>query len=103
MAQFAASMMNIALELAKGDPVYEDVACKFFEHYVQISEAINGTDAESGLWCVVPVLCGLHVCVARTCVVRATRTNDRSHTTVGTRRTGSTTTSGMTTMVLSCP
>lgn len=56
MAQFAASMMNIALELAKGDPVYEDVACKFFEHYVQISEAINGTDTESGLWCVVAVM-----------------------------------------------
>jgi len=50
MAQFAASMMNIALELAVHDQVYEDVACKFFEHYISISEAINGKEGEAGLW-----------------------------------------------------
>lgn len=36
MAQFAVVMMKIALELAKTSNVYEDLACKYFEHYVQV-------------------------------------------------------------------
>ena len=39
----------MALELADGDPAYEDLASKFFEHFVAISDAIN-TFGGSGLW-----------------------------------------------------
>jgi hypothetical protein len=49
MAFFCASMLSIALELAEGDPVYEDVASKFFEHFVAIADAMN-TVGGTGLW-----------------------------------------------------
>jgi hypothetical protein len=42
-------MLKIALELAKDDEIYEDVASKFFEHFISISDAIN-TLGGSGLW-----------------------------------------------------
>jgi hypothetical protein len=42
-------MLAIALELAKDDPSYEDMASKFLEHYVAITEAINTLDG-TGLW-----------------------------------------------------
>lgn len=38
MAFFALNMLNMALELAKHNPVYEDIASKFFEHFLFISE-----------------------------------------------------------------
>jgi len=34
-------MLAIALELAKEDTAYEDVASKFFEHFVYIARAMN--------------------------------------------------------------
>lgn len=34
-------MLEISLILAKRDRVYEDMACKFFEHFVAIVDAIN--------------------------------------------------------------
>jgi len=49
MAFFCGSMLFIALELASEDPAYEDVASKFFEHYVAISDAMNSLGG-SGLW-----------------------------------------------------
>jgi hypothetical protein len=49
MACFCATMMSIALELAREDPVYEDVASKFFEHFIAIADAVN-TLGEDGLW-----------------------------------------------------
>jgi len=49
MAFYAATMLSMALELAQEDPVYEDVASKFFEHFVAISDAMN-TLGGSGLW-----------------------------------------------------
>src|SRR5215218_10126538 len=49
MAFFCGSMLFIALELASQDPAYEDVASKFFEHYVAISDAMNALGG-SGLW-----------------------------------------------------
>ena len=49
MAFFCGSMLFIALELASEDPAYEDVASKFFEHYVAISNAMNSLGG-SGLW-----------------------------------------------------
>jgi hypothetical protein len=49
MAFYAATMLSMALELARQDPVYEDMASKFFEHFVAIVDAIN-TVGGSGLW-----------------------------------------------------
>lgn len=41
MAMYCLNMLAIAFELAEEDKVYEDVASKFFEHFVYISDAIN--------------------------------------------------------------
>jgi hypothetical protein len=51
MGMYCLNMMAIALELAKEDAAYEDVASKFFEHFVHIAHAMNdmGTDGRS-LW-----------------------------------------------------
>ena len=51
MGMYCLNMLAIALELAKDDPAYEDVASKFFEHFVYIARAMN--DIGSGgisLW-----------------------------------------------------
>ena len=51
MAMFCLNMLAIALELAKEDKVYEDVASKFFEHFVYISDAMNNLGHENTeLW-----------------------------------------------------
>jgi hypothetical protein len=51
MAMFCLNMLAIALELAKEDKVYEDVASKFFEHFVYISDAMNNLGEENTeLW-----------------------------------------------------
>ena len=45
--------LNIALELAKHNPVYEDIASKFFEHFLFISDAMtfqDGSKNEVSLW-----------------------------------------------------
>ncbi|MDX2022540.1 MAG: glucosidase [Deltaproteobacteria bacterium] len=49
MAFYAATMLSIALELASFEPAYEDMASKFFEHFVAIASAINHLGG-SGLW-----------------------------------------------------
>lgn len=49
MAYFCSSMLSIAFELADGNPAYEDMASKFFEHYLSIAEAMNALDG-TGLW-----------------------------------------------------
>jgi len=49
MAFFCGTMLSMALELASEDPVYEDVASKFFEHYVAIVDAMHRVGG-SGLW-----------------------------------------------------
>jgi Glycosyl hydrolase family 63 C-terminal domain len=51
MGMYCLNMLAIALELAKEDPAYEDVASKFFEHFVHIAHAMNdmGTGGRS-LW-----------------------------------------------------
>jgi len=41
MATYALNMLDIALELARLDPVYEDVASKFYEHFLYIAESYN--------------------------------------------------------------
>ncbi len=49
MAFFCGTMLSIALELARDNPATEDMASKFFEHFVGITDAIN-TLGGSGLW-----------------------------------------------------
>jgi Glycosyl hydrolase family 63 C-terminal domain len=49
MAFYCSTMLSIALELAGHDPVYEDIASKFFEHFVAISDAMNSLGGD-GLW-----------------------------------------------------
>ena len=49
MAFYCATMLSMALELARSDPAYEDVASKFFEHFVAITHAMN-TLGGTGLW-----------------------------------------------------
>ncbi len=41
MAMYSLNLMRIALELARHNPVYEDIATKFLEHFLQIAEAMN--------------------------------------------------------------
>lgn len=51
MAFYTLGMMRIALELAKENPVYQDLATKFFEHFLSIAAAISGQHREGqGLW-----------------------------------------------------
>ena len=51
MGMYCLNMLAIALELAREDPAYEDVASKFFEHFVYIARAINVHGAEGlSLW-----------------------------------------------------
>jgi hypothetical protein len=51
MAMYSLDMMAIALELSRDDPTYEDVASKFWEHFIYIARAMNhlGDDGLS-LW-----------------------------------------------------
>jgi hypothetical protein len=49
MAFYCSTMLAMALELADGDPAYEDIASKFFEHFVAIADAMNRLGG-SGLW-----------------------------------------------------
>ena len=51
MAAFAKSMLSTALLLAERNPDYEDVASKFWEHYIYIANAMNSrTDPAKSLW-----------------------------------------------------
>lgn len=51
MAMYALNMMRIAMELAQYYQVYEDMAIKFFEHYLYIAEAMeNLGEGKEGLW-----------------------------------------------------
>ncbi len=51
MGMYCLNMLAIALELAKTNPSYEDIASKFFEHFLYIADAMNhiGTSATE-LW-----------------------------------------------------
>jgi len=51
MGMFCLNMMTIAMELALTNPVYEDIALKFFEHFLAIAEAMNNIAGEGiRLW-----------------------------------------------------
>jgi hypothetical protein len=49
MAFYCGTMLSMALELASEDPAYEDVASKFFEHFIAITDAMNSLGG-TGLW-----------------------------------------------------
>jgi hypothetical protein len=49
MAFYCSTMLSMALELASEDPAYEDLASKFFEHFIAIADAMNNLGG-SGLW-----------------------------------------------------
>jgi len=50
MAMYCLNMLTMALELAKEDPTYEDIASKFFEHFLRIANAIDGIGNAIPLW-----------------------------------------------------
>jgi hypothetical protein len=51
MAMYALNMMHIAIELAYDNPVYEDLATKFFEHFLGIAAAMADLGHRgTGLW-----------------------------------------------------
>ncbi|HZZ56512.1 MAG TPA: hypothetical protein VFE31_01690 [Opitutaceae bacterium] len=49
MAFYCGTMLSMALELAEWDRSYEDIASKFFEHFIAIADAMN-TLGGTGLW-----------------------------------------------------
>jgi hypothetical protein len=51
VAMYCLNMLAISLELARENPAYEDVASKFFEHFVYIARAMNNVAGEGiELW-----------------------------------------------------
>ncbi len=51
MAMYCLNLLAISLELAREDKAYEDVASKFFEHFVVISDAMNNLgNKQTELW-----------------------------------------------------
>ena len=46
MATYSLNMLAIAMELARQNPAYEDVASKFWEHFLYIAHAMSGGPAE---------------------------------------------------------
>jgi Glycosyl hydrolase family 63 C-terminal domain len=49
VCMFAQNMLEIAVELTAHDPVYEDMAVKFAEHFIWIAGAMNQSGHE-GMW-----------------------------------------------------
>ena len=54
MGFYCARMLTMALELASENPAYADMASKFFEHYIEIADAMNSISDV-----------GLYRCIAR--------------------------------------
>jgi len=51
MAMYTLNLLAIALELAKEEPCYEDMASKFWEHFIYIAHAMSHRGHDSmGLW-----------------------------------------------------
>ncbi len=49
MAFYCTTMLSMAIELARDNPACEDLASKFFEHFIAIVDAMNSFDGH-GLW-----------------------------------------------------
>ncbi|MBD2182103.1 glucosidase [Planktothrix sp. FACHB-1355] len=51
MGMYCLNMLAIAIELAKTNSAYEDIASKFFEHFLYIADAMNHIgDPDGSLW-----------------------------------------------------
>ncbi|MGA8534854.1 MAG: hypothetical protein WB615_12170 [Candidatus Tumulicola sp.] len=50
MAVYTLNLLAISLELAQHNHVYEDIASKFFEHFLYIAHALNNLAGDEGLW-----------------------------------------------------
>jgi hypothetical protein len=50
MAMYSLNLMRIALELAKKNPIYQDMATKFFDHFMYIADAMDNMVNGQGLW-----------------------------------------------------
>jgi hypothetical protein len=51
MAMYSLNMLRIAIELAQDDDAYQDIATKFFEHFLMIGGAMTNLGGEGlGLW-----------------------------------------------------
>jgi mannosylglycerate hydrolase MGH1-like protein len=50
MALFSQNMLEMALELALHDPAYEELATKFYEHFVWIASAMDRTGDGDDMW-----------------------------------------------------
>jgi hypothetical protein len=51
MGVYCLNMLAIAMELARDDAAYEDVASKFFEHFIYITQAMNNRGGQGiSLW-----------------------------------------------------
>ncbi|HSH94284.1 MAG TPA: glucosidase, partial [Roseimicrobium sp.] len=51
MAMYSLNLLRIALELSVHNKAYEDIATKFFQHFLHIAEAMNNIgDQGIGLW-----------------------------------------------------
>jgi hypothetical protein len=51
MAMFSLNMLRISLELSKTNPIYQDLATKFFEHFLYIAQSMTNMGCKGfGLW-----------------------------------------------------
>jgi hypothetical protein len=50
MALYRQTMLELAIELARHDPVYEDFAIKFYEHFIWIASAMDRVGGGDGMW-----------------------------------------------------
>src|SRR5436190_9797931 len=50
MALYAQTMLDLSIELARHDPVYEDFAIKFYDHFIWIAAAMDRVGDGNGMW-----------------------------------------------------
>lgn len=50
MALYCLNMLEMSLEIALEDQAYEDMATKYFGHFIFIAEALNKMDSDGGTW-----------------------------------------------------
>jgi mannosylglycerate hydrolase MGH1-like protein len=50
MALYAQTMLDLSIELARHDPVYEDFAIKFYDHFIWIASAMDRVGDGDGMW-----------------------------------------------------
>ncbi len=50
MALYCQNMLEIAVELARTDPGYKDMALKFVEHFLWIASAMSHLGEDTGMW-----------------------------------------------------